>query len=47
MDYTITYRYKGIENTILLEAQPSILAAIGQFYEDYKYSCEILKIEQY
>jgi hypothetical protein len=47
MDYKITYNYKAIEDAILIQDQPNIIFAIGQFYEDFEKGCEILKIERY
>ena len=46
MDYKITYKYKAIEDAVLLQEQYNILCAIGQFYEDFEKGCEILKIEK-
>jgi len=47
MDYTVTYKYKNKKYAVLLQNQHNILGAIGQFYEDHKKGCEIIKIELY
>jgi len=47
MDYTITYTYKAIQETILMQDMQNILGAIGQFYDDHETGCKIIKIEEY
>lgn len=44
MDYKITYIYKDVETSILLQDMQNILGAIGQFNEDHVRGCRIIKI---